>query len=96
MRDFAKKLPANSLYDRVAVIGYYVANYQDKTVFSANEMKSWFQVCGFPLPKQRFSVVLTDTRRFHDYVENKGRDQWSITPNAHNLVLRMLENLKGE
>lgn len=90
IREFVRTLTLNSHFDRIAAIAYYVNKVQNKQFFTVKEMNDLFGLCGFQKPKL-MAIALSDTKRKRDYVENKGRDQWTITTTGENLIMRMLE-----
>jgi len=90
MRDFARKLPLENTYQRIAVLAYYAAKYDRKPSFTVKDMNDWFGLCGFKKPAQ-MAVAMSDARRRYGYVENKGRDQWTVATGGENLVLEFVE-----
>jgi hypothetical protein len=90
IRDFVRTLTLNSHFDRIAAVAYYINKIQNKQFFTVKEMNDLFGLCGFQKPKN-MAVALSDTKRKRDYVENKGRDQWTVTTTGENLIMRMLE-----
>jgi len=93
MRDFARSLPLSNVYEKIAGLAYYAIKIQGKPHFSCGEISDWFGLCGFPRPA-KMPVALSDTRRYKEYVINKGRDQWTITTAGENLIIEMLERQK--
>lgn len=91
LRDFARRFSLENTYERIAVIAHHVIKEDGKPSFTAKEMNDWFGLCGFKKPTQ-MPVALSDARRKYGYVENKGRDQWTIATGGENLVLELVES----
>jgi hypothetical protein len=94
MRDFARRFPFENIPQRIAVLAYYSAKYDQRPSFSVKEMSDWFGLCGFKKPTQ-MPVAMSDAKRKYGYVESKGRDQWTISTGGENLVLEMTEANNG-
>lgn len=90
IRDFAKSLNLSNAYERIAALAYHAIKKQGRATFSVKEMGDWFSLCGFQKPQQ-MSVALSDAKRKYGYVENKGRDQWTISTGGENIILGLLE-----
>src|SRR5262245_58603229 len=78
MRDFARRFTFENAAQRIAVLAHYAAKYDHKPSFTVRYMSDWFSLCGFKPPTQ-MPFALSDARRKYGYVENKGRDQWTIS-----------------
>ncbi len=90
MRDFARSFTFENTYQRIAVLAFYSAKYDQRPSFTVKDMNDWFGLCGFKKPSQ-MPVALSDARRKYGYVESKGRDQWTIATGGENLVLELTE-----
>lgn len=90
IREFAKSLPLSNTYERIAAIAYHAIKTDHKPYFSVKQMDDWFGLCGFKKPKM-MAVALSDAKRKYEYVENKGRDQWTITTGGENVIIDLLE-----
>ncbi len=90
MRDFARGFTYENTYQRIAVLAFHSAKYDQKPSFTVKDMNDWFGLCGFKKPSQ-MPVALSDARRKYGYVESKGRDQWTIATGGENLVLELTE-----
>ncbi len=94
LRQFAKSLPLSNTYERIAAIAYYAIKVEDRASFSVKEMSDWFGLCGFQKPAI-MAVALSDAKRKYGYVDNKGRDQWTITTAGENIIMQHKENQGG-
>lgn len=90
MRDFARRFSLDNTYERIALLAYHARTYGARPTFSAKEMGDWFGLCGFKKPLQ-MPVALNDARRRYGYVENRGRDQWSLATGGENRVLEIID-----
>jgi hypothetical protein len=92
LRDFARQFSLENTSQRIAVIAHHAIKQEGKPSFTVKEMNDWFGLCGFKKPTQ-MPVALSDAKRKYGYVENKGRDQWTIATGGENLVLTLVESL---
>jgi hypothetical protein len=90
LRQFAKSLPLSNSYERIAAIAYYVIKIEKKPFFSVKEMSDWFGLCGFQKPAL-MPVALSDAKRKYGYVDNKGRDRWTISTAGENRIMELKE-----
>jgi hypothetical protein len=91
LREFARRFSLENTSERLAVIAYHAVKEAGKPTFSVKEMNDWFGLCGFKKPIQ-MPVALSDAKRKYGYLENKGRDQWTLATGGENLVLSLLES----
>ncbi|MBI3320322.1 MAG: hypothetical protein HYZ89_07050 [Candidatus Omnitrophica bacterium] len=90
VREFARSLPVNSFYERIAAIAYHVIKYENRASFSPKEMENWFGLCGFQKPKN-MRMAFNDAKRKYGYIERKGHGQWTIATGGENKILEVLE-----
>ncbi len=90
VREFARALPLNTNYEKIAALVYHATKIQNKPSVALKELGDWFGLCGFPKPKL-MPVAVSDAKRKYDYVASKARDQWVLTTTGENLILGMLE-----
>jgi len=93
IREFVKALPLKNNYEKIAAIVYHAIKITNKPWVTVKEVEDWFGLCGFQKPT-KMAFAMFDARRKYDYVESKGRDQWTIKTSGENLIIDLLEKMK--
>jgi hypothetical protein len=93
MRTFGHEKNPRSANERVAVVGYYLAELapaeERKTEFSADDITKYFKQAGFPLPgAARMTLVNAKNAGYLD--AGSGRGTYKLNPVGHNLVAHSL------
>lgn len=94
VREFAKGLPVNNFYERIAAIAYHAIKLEGRASFAPKEMSDWFGLCGFQKPSN-MRMAFNDAKRKYGYIDRKGHGQWTITTGGENIILEMLERKGG-
>jgi hypothetical protein len=95
IRSFAAEKNPKTVNERVAVIGYYLANLaalpDRRDCLVADDIKTYFIQAGFPLPTSTANVTLTNAKNA-GYLIALDRGQYRLNPVGHNLVAHKLPN----
>lgn len=94
LRDFARSVNPKTMYERAAVVAYYLREHEGRATFSPKDLDQRFAICGFQKPRN-MAVMLNDCRRRTGYVENVKYGEWRLARDGDNLMIRNLEELNA-
>jgi hypothetical protein len=89
---FAKRVSASNMSERIAVLAFHAIRRNGYDHFTVDDMTRWFGLCEFTMPSN-MNAAMADAQRLrgYKYVENFGRNQWTITPKGERLVRGLID-----
>jgi len=95
LKQFVRQLNFENLSERIAAIGYYYKQNENRDTFSPKDMETWFTFASFQKPAQ-MSVAINDAARKHGYVESGGYGKWRLTTQGENIVTHKLNLIEEQ